>query len=344
MPGRKFSSGSSSYRYGFNGHERSTEINSDGNSTTAEFWQYDARLGRRWNRDPKPIISISPYATFLNNPIYFNDPLGDTCINGETYEGGNSRSATTLPDVTVTSEKKNVAQGSSSTIPTAGSNDGGVWGTTKDIAGTLKDAVVESVKDVFVFGASATNAFVTDNLGGVGRIKSNHFTGHPISQKVGERVGDGLALIWGSVETIGGGALLVGGGVSFIIPGIGAVTGPTGLAIGTAGVAHGTVVTIPTAWNNLMKVEQTNEEAHSNPPENTESPIVNSNTEVPPSGYSETKEFGRQHGQQVYKKGKKYISRDVDSHSGGVWKVFEKKGGKLNRIGTADKDLNIFTK
>jgi Lipase (class 3) len=44
---------------------------------TAEFWQYDSRLGRRWNVDPVPDISISSYATFFNNPIWNIDKLGD---------------------------------------------------------------------------------------------------------------------------------------------------------------------------------------------------------------------------------------------------------------------------
>jgi len=38
---------------------------------------YDTRLGRRWNRDPKPNLSLSEFVTFANNPIWFNDPLGD---------------------------------------------------------------------------------------------------------------------------------------------------------------------------------------------------------------------------------------------------------------------------
>jgi YD repeat-containing protein len=78
MPGRKYSSGGS-YRYGFNGQEKSTEIDPSGNSMTAEFWQYDARLGRRWNMDParKKYPYESPYLAFHNNPIQFSDPNGD---------------------------------------------------------------------------------------------------------------------------------------------------------------------------------------------------------------------------------------------------------------------------
>ena len=31
-------------------------------------------------------------------------------------------------------------------------------------------------------------------------------------------------------------------------------------------------------------------------------------------------------------------------HNGGIYKVFEREGGNLKRIGTADKDLRIFKK
>ncbi len=66
------------YRYGFNGQEKDNEVMGEGNSYTAEFWNYDARLGRRWNVDPKPDASLSNYSVFSNNPVYFMDILGDT--------------------------------------------------------------------------------------------------------------------------------------------------------------------------------------------------------------------------------------------------------------------------
>lgn len=78
MSGRKYSSGK--YRYGLSGQERSTELGID--SYTAEFWQFDARLARRWNLDPKPISGVSEYAGFVNNPIRFSDPFGDTSVVG----------------------------------------------------------------------------------------------------------------------------------------------------------------------------------------------------------------------------------------------------------------------
>ena len=78
MPGRKIIQVNGNYRYGFNGQEKSTEINDSDNLTTAEFWQYDSRIGRRWNVDPKVDASMSVYLTFGNNPIMNMDPLGDT--------------------------------------------------------------------------------------------------------------------------------------------------------------------------------------------------------------------------------------------------------------------------
>ncbi len=43
---------------------------------TAEYWEYDSRLGRRWNVDPVVKPWESGYATLHNNPLFFIDPLG----------------------------------------------------------------------------------------------------------------------------------------------------------------------------------------------------------------------------------------------------------------------------
>jgi len=66
------------YRFGFNGQEKDNEVKGIGNSNTAEFWQYDTRLGRRWNLDPVDQVNISNYAAFGNNPIFNIDPKGNT--------------------------------------------------------------------------------------------------------------------------------------------------------------------------------------------------------------------------------------------------------------------------
>lgn len=65
------------YRYAFNGQEKDDEVSGAGNSNTAMYWQYDTRLGRRWNMDPKTLTPESPYICFGDNPIVNIDPNGD---------------------------------------------------------------------------------------------------------------------------------------------------------------------------------------------------------------------------------------------------------------------------
>ena len=69
MDGRIFGS----FRFGFNGMEKDDEVVGPGGSNTVEFWQYDSRLGRRWNIDPVVKPWESPYACFANNPILYID-------------------------------------------------------------------------------------------------------------------------------------------------------------------------------------------------------------------------------------------------------------------------------
>jgi hypothetical protein len=64
------------YKFSFNGQERDDEVSGVGNTMTAEFWEYDGRLGRRWNLDPLFENWESPYVVFHSNPIYFNDRNG----------------------------------------------------------------------------------------------------------------------------------------------------------------------------------------------------------------------------------------------------------------------------
>ncbi len=68
---------SNSYRFGFNGMEKVDEVSGEGNSYTAEYWQYDSRMGRRWNVDPIFKFYKSSYDAFSNNPINRIDPNGD---------------------------------------------------------------------------------------------------------------------------------------------------------------------------------------------------------------------------------------------------------------------------
>jgi RHS repeat-associated protein len=77
MPGRHTES--TDYRYAYNGMEQDNEIKGDGNSYTTEFRQYDPRLGRWLSLDPlvDDFPDMSPYCAFDNNPIYYQDALGE---------------------------------------------------------------------------------------------------------------------------------------------------------------------------------------------------------------------------------------------------------------------------
>jgi len=80
-PGRQFATGTQ-YRYGFNGQERDDDISGNGNSYTAEYWEYDPRIGRRWNIEPltAKYPNLSGYVALTDNPGNVTDPDGKDVI------------------------------------------------------------------------------------------------------------------------------------------------------------------------------------------------------------------------------------------------------------------------
>ncbi len=72
---RSYSAGSG-FRFGFNTQEKDKEIYNNNETYTATFWEYDGRLGRRWNVDPVVKPWISPFASIGNNPLVKNDIWG----------------------------------------------------------------------------------------------------------------------------------------------------------------------------------------------------------------------------------------------------------------------------
>ena len=78
MEGRSYDGDTSlRYRFGFNTQVKDDEVYGAGNCMSAEFWEYDSRLGRRWNTDPKYDYYLSPYTCLINNPVLIIDPYGD---------------------------------------------------------------------------------------------------------------------------------------------------------------------------------------------------------------------------------------------------------------------------
>ncbi len=72
---RRFSAGSG-FRFGFNTQEKDKEVYNNNETYTATFWEYDGRLGRRWNVDPVSSASKCIYLVFNNNPIVHIDANG----------------------------------------------------------------------------------------------------------------------------------------------------------------------------------------------------------------------------------------------------------------------------
>jgi RHS repeat-associated protein len=76
---RSWSSGDG-YRFGFQGQEGDDEVAGEGNSYDFGAKIYDSRLGRWMSVDPMASLqpSLSTYKAFLDNPIFFVDPEGET--------------------------------------------------------------------------------------------------------------------------------------------------------------------------------------------------------------------------------------------------------------------------
>lgn len=82
MPDRK--GGRNDYRFAYQGSEVDNEVKGNGNSYTTYFRQLDTRLGRWMSLDPVRQPWQSPYCSMDNNPIFFNDILGDKVGYGGT--------------------------------------------------------------------------------------------------------------------------------------------------------------------------------------------------------------------------------------------------------------------
>ena len=90
MEGPGFGAGGAN-KYQYNGIELNTDFGL--NINTAFFRGYDPAVGRWWQVDPKPNYGESMYSGMGNNPVRYNDMLGDT------IRGNNEQSAQRLLNI-----------------------------------------------------------------------------------------------------------------------------------------------------------------------------------------------------------------------------------------------------
>ena len=102
MPGRTINN--NTYRFGYNaGSEKDDEITGvTGSHFTTYFREFDTRTGRPWTPDPVFQAWQSPYTSMDNNPILYNDPLGNVITKFKDEKGNLLHETKDGSDATVT--------------------------------------------------------------------------------------------------------------------------------------------------------------------------------------------------------------------------------------------------
>lgn len=227
QPGRCFNG--NYYRFGFNGQEKTDEINGSSNHNTALFWEYDTRLGRRWNLDPNPQISISDYASFANNPILFTDLLGDIVeIKGEVKTGPQTEFVTNVKGLM--NEIKNDQNGAK-VIETLENNPTDVYTITDESLNIDKKGHYGVM--AFQANKSGGGTIFASDISKLSLSQSVETAAHEFFHAYQYNEGTGMASVNNEVE-----AYVFGKGVAlnlgYATGGWGSLTNPTGQAYNKA--------------------------------------------------------------------------------------------------------------
>ena len=318
------------YRYGYQGQYAEKDGETGWNSF--ELRQYDVVIGRWLSPDPygqynSPYVGMgNDWANNVDPDGGFTDPIYGI-INGVRVVTMNGITSVALKEVVVTATR--IAGPAAATMSGAGraASDFVAGFTNAQLSNSLSLAFT----DISLYRRETAYISRAHNLG--------------------MAVGDAVSTAQGVYESVYGAGLFAVGAVGtglLEIPSLGTVTVP-GVAVSVTGGAimlHGASTAIngfSHGLENLFGRRQLNSDGAKGGGRKMDHGV-----EVP-DGFTETKEFplSQSKGQKVYKKGTRYISRDMgdkagEAHNGGVWKSFRKLGRKLDRTGTLDKDLKKF--
>jgi RHS repeat-associated protein len=131
MPGRKYSSSSYKFRYGFNGKENDNEVKGEGNQQDYGYRIYDTRLLRFLSVDPlkKKYPYYTPYQFAGNNPIKYVDMDGLEPANNPKAPGAKENRAKVEVSLIEGKAAKNDAEDNFFSRSTLLSEDNNIKGT-----------------------------------------------------------------------------------------------------------------------------------------------------------------------------------------------------------------------
>ena len=322
LPGRHYQSSATDNEYGFSGDY--ARQNAEMQWSEYQYRNYDNRIARFLSPDPARQYH-SPYMGLGNNPVMTFDPTGlwgYTDGNGQFLyiEGFLAHEFTDENGVTWTK----VAESLEDMVQYTG-------GINNFAQGKLRYAGGESIGvDVF---RNPSGHLSDKSLAGLTQFKEVHFSSN--SERFWEGVRDNIPIVsnlyysgvdFSNGDYVSGSAKFTMGNIELFTFGVGSAENQV--------VKEGSKAVTKEVSEEVAKT--------SSIPLKSTVGAARSGFSKLPKGFKQTKQFGYQHGQKVYKYKGKFYSRDIDAHNGGAWKVFENVGGRLKRIGTADEFLNIF--